>query len=135
MKQTPPIIPSFHVDTNLGSSLLQLTDTPEAPLKIKNQSISFREIPPPTTSVWKMFFERASSMEGVGVGVIFVSPCQEAIPLSYKLEFEATNNMVEYEVHVLGLRLAKDMDIEEITVFGDVELIIRQVKNVYQSKC
>jgi ribonuclease HI len=41
-----------------------------------------------------------------------------------KLEFEATNNVAEYEALVLGLRTAKDMKIEKIAVFGDVELII-----------
>jgi hypothetical protein len=126
--------PIFALDTDLGSSLLQLTDTPEAPLEIRKKPISFREIPPPTTSVWNMFFDGASSREGVGARVVFVSPCQEAIPLSYKLEFEATNNVAEYEALVLGLRAAKDMGIEEIVVFGDAELIVHQVKNVYQAK-
>jgi hypothetical protein len=71
------------------------------------------------SSLWKMFFDGASSKEGVGAGVVFVSPCQETIPLSYKLEFEATNNVAEYEALILGLRDAKDMGIEEITIFGD----------------
>jgi ribonuclease HI len=81
-----------------------------------------------------MFFDGASSREGVGVRVVFVSPYQEAIPLSYKLEFEATNNVVEYKARVLGLRVAKDMRIEELAVFGDVELIFHQVKKIYQAK-
>jgi hypothetical protein len=116
--------PIFALDTDLGSSLLHLTDTPEAPLEIRKQPISYHEIPPPTTSVWKMFFDGASSSEGVGAGVVFVSPCQETISLSYKLEFETTNNVAEYEALVLGLRAAKEMGIEEVVVFGDAELII-----------
>ena len=87
--------PIFSLDTDLGSNILQLTDAPESSLEIKRQSITSCEIPPPTTSIWNMFFDGASSKEGVGVGVIFVSPYQETIPLSYKLEFEATNNVVE----------------------------------------
>jgi hypothetical protein len=120
--------PIFSLDIDLGSSLLHLTDTPEAPLEIRNQPISFSEIPPPTTSLWKMFFDRASSREGAGARVVFVSPCQETLSLSYKLEFEATNNVAEYEALVLGLRAAKDMGIEELAVFGDAELIVHQVK-------
>jgi hypothetical protein len=77
--------PIFSFDTDLGSSILQLTDTPEPPLEIRKQSIAFLEIPPPTTHVWKMFFDGASSKEGVGAGVVFFSPCQETIPFSYKL--------------------------------------------------
>jgi hypothetical protein len=51
----------FSFDTDLGSSILQLTDTPEAPLEIRKQSITFSEEPPLTTYVWKMFFDGASS--------------------------------------------------------------------------
>jgi ribonuclease HI len=75
-----------------------------------------------------MFFDGASSRESVGVGVVFLSPTQETISLSYKLEFETINNVAEDEALVLGLRVAKDMKIEEMEVFGDVELIVHQVK-------
>jgi ribonuclease HI len=126
--------PIFSLDTDLGSSLLQLTDAPEPPLEIKKWPITFCENSPPITSVWKMFFDGASSKDGVGAGVVLVSPAQETIALSYKLEFEATNNVAEYEALVLGLRAAKDMGIEEISVFGDVELIVHQVRNLYQAK-
>jgi ribonuclease HI len=78
-----------------------------------------------------MFFDGASSRIGAGVGVIFISPCQETISLSYKLEFETTNNVAEYEALFMGMRSAKEMGIKEITVFGDVELIIQQVRNAY----
>jgi ribonuclease HI len=47
--------------------------------------------------MWKMFLDGASSREGVGARVVFVSPCHETISLSYKLEFETTNNVAEYE--------------------------------------
>jgi ribonuclease HI len=125
--------PIFSFDTDLGSSLLHLTDAPEPPLEIR-KPISLCEDSPPITSVWKMFFDGASSKEGVGAGVVFVSPAQETTSLSYKLEFEATNNVAEYEALVSSLRAAKDMGIEEISVFGDVELIIQQIRNIYQAK-
>ena len=78
-----------------------------------------------------MFFDGASSSEGTGAGVVLVSPCQEAISLSYKMEFKTTNNVAEYEALVLGMRAAKEMGIKEIVVFGDAELIIQQVRNAY----
>jgi ribonuclease HI len=126
--------PIFALDTDLGSSLLHLTDTPGAPPEIRKRPISYHEIPPPTTFVWKMFFDGASSSEGAGAGVVFVSPCQETISLSYKLEFETTNNVAEYEALVLGLRDAKEMGIEEVAVFKDAELIVQQVRNAYRVK-
>jgi ribonuclease HI len=126
--------PIFALDTDLGSSLLQLTDAPEPPLKLRKQSVTFHEDSPLTTSVWKMFFDGASSKDIAGVRVVFVSPSRETISLSYKLEFEATNNVVEYEALVLGLRAAKDMGIKEISVFGDTELIVNQIRNIYQAR-
>jgi ribonuclease HI len=77
-----------------------------------------------------MFFDGASSREGVGAIVVFVSLVQEIISLSYKLEFETTNNVPEYEALVLGLRAAKDMGIEEMSVFWDAELIFNQIRNI-----
>jgi ribonuclease HI len=126
--------PIFSLDTDLGSSLLQLTNSPEPPLQLRKQPISPHEDSPSTTSVWKMFFDGASSKDGAGAGIVFISPAQETTTLSYKLEFEATNNVAEYEALVLGLRAAKDMGIKEISVFGDAELIIQQVRKIYQAK-
>jgi ribonuclease HI len=126
--------PIFSLDTDLGSSLLQLTDAPEPPLEIRKNSITFCEHSPSITIVWKMFFDGASSREGVGDGVVFVSPTQETISLSYKLKFEATNNVAEYEDLFLGLRDAKDLGIEGISIFGGAGLIFNQIKNIYQDK-
>jgi ribonuclease HI len=81
-----------------------------------------------------MFFDGDFSSMGAGVGVIFVSPCHETISLSYRMEFEVTNNVAEYEALVLGLKAAKEMGIKEMDVFGDAEPIVQQVKNVYQTK-
>jgi hypothetical protein len=50
------------------------------------------------------------------------------------MEFETTNDVAEYEALVLGMRAAKELGIEEVSMFGDAELIIQQVRNVYQAK-
>jgi ribonuclease HI len=78
-----------------------------------------------------MYFNDSSSKEGYGVVILLISPIEEVITLSYKLEFETTNNIDEYEALVLGLRAAKDMAIDCLVVFGDYELIINQARNIY----
>jgi ribonuclease HI len=118
-EEDPTNHPIFALDTELESSLFQLTGAPEPPLEIRKQSLTLCEDSPLTTSVWKMFF---------------VSPAHETISLSYKLEFETTNNVAEYESLVFGLRDAKDMRIREIFVFWDAKLIFQQIKNTYQAK-
>jgi ribonuclease HI len=54
--------------------------------------------------------------------------------LSYKLEFDITNNINEYESLLLGLKATINMGIDKIHVFGDSELIIHHIKNIYQTK-
>lgn len=50
---------------------------------------------------------------------------------SFKLDFKNTNNTAEYETLLLGLNEAKCKGIKFLKVKGDVELIVRQVRNVY----
>lgn len=63
-----------------------------------------------------------------------MSPTQETVSLSYKLQFETTNNVAEYEALVLGLRAARGMGIQEVVVFGDAELVVQQIRSAYQAK-
>eukprot|EP00253_Pinus_taeda_P008768 PITA_08768 len=79
------------------------------------------------TQVWDMFFDESCSKEIVGARVVLVSPKQESTHLSFKLTFQVTNNIAEYEVLLLGLNATKDMGIRDIKVFGDANLIIQQV--------
>jgi hypothetical protein len=74
--------PIFALDTDLGSSVLQLTNAPEPPLKLRKPPTTSHKFPPSITPVWKMFFDGAFSREGAGAGVFFVSPAQETMSLS-----------------------------------------------------
>jgi len=84
-----------------------------------------------------MFFDGASSCEGTGAGVLFVTPENEfVIPFSYKLQWDIdyTNNVCEYEALVLGLEAAGKMNIKNLEVYGDEELIVKQINWQYQAK-
>ena len=56
------------------------------------------------------------------------------IPFSFKLEFEATNNVAGYESLIIALQTTKQMGVQSISVFGDSELIIKRINNHYQTK-
>jgi ribonuclease HI len=77
-----------------------------------------------------MYFDGARSQSKNGAGIVFISPMQETLIFSCILEFEATNNVVEYESLLPGLELAKEMGIKFLEVFGDSKLIIFQVKKI-----
>ena len=58
-----------------------------------------------------------------------ISPTEKWVPLSFKLEYEATNNVVEYEALLLGLQTTRNMHIKSLKVLGDSELVVRQVRD------
>ena len=73
-----------------------------------------------------MYFDGASNSKGAGAGVVVISENGMHFPACCKLNFDATNNVSEYEACILGLRLAIDMDIHRLAVFGDSKLVIKQ---------
>jgi len=50
-----------------------------------------------------MYFDRTVNIHGNGVGVVIISPNRKQYPISIKLQFKCTNNMVDYEACILGL--------------------------------
>jgi hypothetical protein len=62
-----------------------------------------------------------------------VSPNNAHFDISARLEFTCTNNQVEYEALLHGLRWLKEMGIENVEAFGDSLLVVQQVKG--KSEC
>ena len=54
--------------------------------------------------------------------------------ISFKLYFECTNNVAEYEALIQGIKVIKKLEIKKVIIYGDSELVINQVKGVYQAK-
>jgi ribonuclease HI len=84
--------------------------------------------------MWNMIFNGAVNKEGLGVDVWINPPKVGTKICSYKLVFDCTNNMDEYEALILGLRVLKELGAKRIAVHGDSELVINQVKGIYQFK-
>ncbi|GJR69957.1 reverse transcriptase domain-containing protein [Tanacetum coccineum] len=72
---------------------------------------------------WKLYIDGASSSDGSGAGLNIVSPKGMEYTYALKFEFTTTNNEAEYEAVIAGLRIAREMKIEEITVFVDSQLV------------
>jgi ribonuclease HI len=136
--QNPNNYPVYAVDQDLGNCILSLDvdfddciEEENKKIEKTQKSVNNRE------GVWKMFFDGASSWEGAGVGVLFFSPGYEyVIPFSYRLQWEIdyTNNVFEYEALVFGLEAARKQKIENLIVYGDAELIVKQIMQQYQEK-
>ena len=56
---------------------------------------------------------------GAGAGVYIISPIRDFKALSYKLTFECTNNVAEYEALLLGLNDLRDLGEKRVQVMRD----------------
>jgi hypothetical protein len=91
----------------------------------KKESIREREAYTPCPQCWTLYFDGSKSQEGSGAGCILIDPKGKRHFLSCRLEFECTNNTIEYEALVQGLKKSIDLNIKELKVFRDYEIIIR----------
>jgi ribonuclease HI len=60
---------------------------------------------------WVMYFDGSYTLKGAGAGVVLIPPEGDMLKCAIQIEFPSTNNTVEYEGLVTGLRLAKELDI------------------------
>jgi hypothetical protein len=84
------------------------------------------------SQIWTLYFDGSKSQEGLGVECILIDEKGKCYFLSCRLEFECTNNTAEYEALAQGLNKSIYLDVKELKVFGDSEIIIRQVRNTIQ---
>lgn len=72
---------------------------------------------------WAMLFDGSSYGSVGGAGVVFETPQGELFSYSFKLDFPCRNNVVEYEALILGLRIAKELNLGNVEVKGDSRLL------------
>ena len=56
------------------------------------------------------------------------------IPMAKKLEFEVTNNQAEYEACISGLEALCNVGAENVTVYGDSILVVKQASKEWEVK-
>ena len=83
---------------------------------------------------WKLYIDRASGSQGFGARIILTGPSKIQIRYTVKLKHNAINNAAEYEALLTGLKLALEVRAEHLKVYSDSQLVVNQVKDIYQAK-
>ncbi|CAL8116175.1 unnamed protein product [Prunus armeniaca] len=52
----------------------------------------------------------------------------------FQLDFDITNNRAEYEALIIGLEMALELGVKHLEVFGDSQLVIKQLSNEYKCR-
>ena len=89
------------------------------------------ELKPPT---WKLFVDGSSTNLRSGAGVILISPDGFQIMQALRFAFKATNNQVEYEALIAGLNLARSLQVQNLSIFSDSQIVVRQTVGEYATK-
>ncbi|XP_058216797.1 uncharacterized protein LOC131327669 [Rhododendron vialii] len=84
--------------------------------------------------VWKLYFDGAANQKGFGIGVLLIAPDGSHIPLVFKLNFEVTNNQVEYKACIVGMEATIKIGIEKLEVGGDSNLVVSQANGDWKVK-
>ncbi|XP_059067105.1 uncharacterized protein LOC131858121 [Cryptomeria japonica] len=87
-----------------------------------------------SVELWSMEFDASRSSSGSRAGVVLIPLEGKVIRYAFKLEFQNTNNMAEYEALLLGLVEAKKLHIKMLKVKGDAKLIVKQVRGLFTVK-
>ncbi|GKV45238.1 hypothetical protein SLEP1_g52347 [Rubroshorea leprosula] len=81
---------------------------------------------------WILYVDEASSNKGSSVGAILLGLDGYRSEHALKFNFDATNNMAEYEALLLGLQLAIELKVVAIQIYSDSQLVVNQVNSVYE---
>jgi hypothetical protein len=73
---------------------------------------------------WKMYFDGSLNIDGVGRGVLFISPTKEQLRYVLRIYFPAFNNAAEYEACLHGMRITVELGVKRLHVYGDSALVI-----------
>ena len=86
------------------------------------------------TGRWELFVDGASNSKGSGAGIVLVSPEGLVIEQAVRLKFSTSNNEVEYEALMIGLKTTKKLEASHLQVFCESQLMANQISGEYQAR-
>ena len=54
---------------------------------------------------WKLYFDGAANRNRYRIGILLIFSDQVHSPLSFRLQFDCTNNTTEYKAYIVGLEM------------------------------
>ena len=78
------------------------------------------------------FFDGSTCDQGVGIGIVLISPRGKKYEFSLPIVATLTNNHAEYQALVKGLELLREICVDVVEIFDDSMLIINQLIVVYE---
>jgi ribonuclease HI len=81
-----------------------------------------------------MYFDGSLNLEGAGAGVLFISPHGDHLKYVLQIHYKASNNAIEYEALIHGLRITVSLGIKRLIAYGDSKVVIDQANKACDIK-
>lgn len=131
--ERPQNYPIYSMNSDLDSSILYNSDNDKDKIIVveeKHKEIDSENIT--HESLWHLDFDGSVNRLGERAKVwIYNLENDHSKGHAFKLDFKCTDNMAEYEALVLGLQIVRKIGAKRVSIMGDSELIIKQVKGEY----
>jgi hypothetical protein len=75
----------------------------------------------------KMYFDGSLNIDGAGPSVLFISPNKDKLRYVLKFYFPASNNTAKYKACLHDIRIAVELGVKHLYVYGDSALVINQL--------
>ncbi|KAL0416471.1 UNVERIFIED_CONTAM: hypothetical protein Slati_3479000 [Sesamum latifolium] len=83
---------------------------------------------------WLLHMGGSSTIQGSGAGIVITFPEGEDLEFTVKFDIKASNNKVEYEALVAGMKMAYEAGARHLLAYSDSQLVVKKVEGIYKAK-
>ncbi|GAV87550.1 RVT_3 domain-containing protein, partial [Cephalotus follicularis] len=84
--------------------------------------------------LWKLSVDGSSCISRSGAGLVLTSPDEWTLKYALRFGFKATNNEPEWEALIIGLTIAKYLEVRKIEASSDSQLVVGLVSGEYEAR-
>lgn len=83
---------------------------------------------------WTLFVNGSATLERGDASLLLKGPNQQVHEQVLRFEFKISNNEAEYEALLSRLWLTRELQVQDLTVFSDLQLVVSQVERSYEAQ-
>ncbi|GAV64623.1 RVT_3 domain-containing protein [Cephalotus follicularis] len=84
--------------------------------------------------LWKLSVDGSSCITCSGAGLVLTSPDGWTLEYALRFGFKSTNNEAEWEALIVGLTIAKHLEVQKIEASGDSQLVVSLASGEYEAR-
>ncbi|GAV69862.1 RVT_3 domain-containing protein [Cephalotus follicularis] len=84
--------------------------------------------------LWKLSVDGFSCITSSGAGLVLTSPDGWTLEYALRFGFKATNNEAEWEALIVGLTIAKHLEVRKVEASSDSQLVVGLASGEYEAR-